>query len=69
MAEDESLVRAIEESGLTFIGPARAPCAGRTQRRSKANSTSDQRLGRSGVDDLTVRTLLAKAEREEAGST
>ncbi|MEL0223541.1 MAG: biotin carboxylase N-terminal domain-containing protein, partial [Gammaproteobacteria bacterium] len=65
MAEDESLVRAIEESGLTFIGP----CSRTVRQAGLKDEAKRTALAANvsvvpGVDDLTVRTLLAKAERE-----
>lgn len=65
MAEDESLVRAIEESGLTFIGPCSRTVrqAGLKDEAKRTALAADVSVV-PGVDDLTVRTLLAKAERE-----
>ena len=65
MAEDESLVRAIEESGLTFIGPCSRTVrqAGLKDEAKRSALAADVSVV-PGVDDLTVRTLLAKAERE-----
>ena len=65
MAEDESLVRAIEESGLTFIGPCSRTVrqAGLKDEAKRTALAADVSVV-PGVDDLTIRTLLAKAERE-----
>ena len=65
MAEDESLVRAIEESGLTFIGPCSRTVrqAGLKDEAKRTALAADVSVV-PGVDDLTVRTLLAKASRE-----
>ena len=63
MAEEENLVSAIEESGLTFIGPCsktirRAGLKDEAKRTALACKVSVV----PGVDDLTTRTLLAKAQ-------
>ena len=65
MAEDESLVRAVEESGLTFIGPcSRTVRQAGLKDEAKCIALAADVSVVPGVDDLTVRTLLAKAERE-----
>ncbi|RZO74788.1 MAG: biotin carboxylase, partial [Litorivicinaceae bacterium] len=65
MAEDESLVRAVEKSGLTFIGPcSRTVCQAGLKDEAKRTALAANVSVVPGVDDLTVRTLLAKAERE-----
>ena len=65
MSEDESLVRAIEESGLTFIGPCSRTVrqAGLKDEAKRTALAADVSVV-PGVDDLTVRTLLAKGSRE-----
>ncbi|MEL0321396.1 MAG: biotin carboxylase N-terminal domain-containing protein, partial [Gammaproteobacteria bacterium] len=57
MAEDESLVRAIEESGLTFIGPCSRTVrqAGLKDEAKRTALAADVSVV-PGVDDLTVRT-------------
>lgn len=65
MAEDESLVKAIEASGLTFIGPCSRTVrqAGLKDEAKRTALAADVSVV-PGLDNLTVRTLLAKAERE-----
>ena len=65
MAEDQSLVRAIEESGLIFIGPCSRTVrqAGLKDEAKRAALTSNVSVV-PGIDDLTVRTLLTKAHDE-----
>ena len=65
MAEDQSLVRAIEEAGLIFIGPcSRTVCqAGLKDEAKRAALTSNVSVV-PGIDNLTVRTLLTKAHDE-----
>jgi acetyl/propionyl-CoA carboxylase alpha subunit len=65
MAEDESLVKAIEASGLTFIGP----CSRTVRQAGLKDEAKRTALAANvsvvpGLDNLTVRTLLAKAARE-----
>ena len=65
MAEDEILVSAIEESGLTFIGP----CSKTIHQAGLKDEAKRTALACKipvvpGVDDLTVRTLLTKAQEE-----
>ncbi len=63
MAEDQSLVRAIEESGLIFIGPCSHTVrqAGLKDEAKRTALNSDVSII-PGVNDLTVRTLLTKAQ-------
>ena len=58
-------MRAIEESGLTFIGPCSRTVrqAGLKDEAKRTALAADVSVV-PGVDDLTVRTLLAKASRE-----
>ncbi len=65
MAEDQSLVRAIEESGIIFIGPCSRTVrqAGLKDEAKRTALTSNVSVV-PGVDDLTVRTLLTKAHNE-----
>lgn len=65
MAEDADLVKAIEASGLTFIGP----CARTVRQAGLKDEAKRTALAAAvsvvpGVDDLTTRTLQAKAARE-----
>jgi len=65
MAEDESLVKAIEASGLTFVGP----CSRTVRQAGLKDEAKRTALAANvsvvpGLDNLTVRTLLAKASRE-----
>lgn len=65
MAEDEQLVAAIEAAGLTFIGP----CSRTVRQAGLKDEAKRTALAANvsvvpGVDDLTTRTLLAKADRE-----
>lgn len=67
MAEDEQLVKSIEASGLTFIGPCsrtvrQAGLKDEAKRTALASSVSVV----PGVDDLTLRTLMHKASTVEA---
>ena len=62
MAEDESLVRAIENAGLLFIGP----CSSTVHQAGLKDEAKRMALAIGvstvpGVNDLTVRTLLTKA--------
>ncbi len=65
MAEDESLVKAIEASGLTFIGPCSRTVrqAGLKDEAKRTALAADVSVV-PGLDNLTVRTLLAKADRD-----
>ena len=65
MAEDQSLVRAIEEAGLIFIGPCSRTVfqAGLKDEAETAALTSNVSVV-PGIDNLTVRTLLTKAHDE-----
>ena len=65
MAEDQSLVRAIEEAGLIFIGPCSRTVfqAGLKDEAKRAALTSNVSVV-PGIDNLTVRTLLTKAHDE-----
>jgi len=65
MAEDEQLVAAIEAAGLVFIGP----CSRTVRQAGLKDEAKRTALAANvsvvpGVDDLTTRTLLAKADRE-----
>ena len=65
MAEDESLVKAIEASGLTFIGPcSRTVRQAGLKDEAKRTALAAEVSVVPGLDNLTVRTLLAKAARE-----
>lgn len=64
MAEDAELVRAIEHAGLLFIGPcARTVRQAGLKDEAKRTALAAEVSVVPGVDDLTTRTLLAKAEQ------
>lgn len=65
MAEDERLVAEIEASGLTFIGPCSRTVrqAGLKDEAKRTALAADVSVV-PGVDNLTTRTLLAKADRD-----
>jgi acetyl/propionyl-CoA carboxylase alpha subunit len=65
MAEDEQLVAAVEAAGLIFIGPcSRTVRQAGLKDEAKRTALAAEVSVVPGVDDLTTRTLLAKAERE-----
>lgn len=60
MAEDESLVRAIEQAGLNFVGPcSRTVRQAGMKDEAKRTALSAGVSVTPGVDDLTIRTVLA----------
>ena len=67
MAEDEDFVRALEEAGLTFMGP-RASVQGAAGKKDEAKRTAlRERVSVTpGIDDATARTLLRKHPTRDA---
>lgn len=66
MAEDEEFVAAIENAGLSFIGPC-ASTQGRAGKKDEAKRTALQ-VNVSvtpGIDNVTARTLIAKHDSRE----
>jgi acetyl/propionyl-CoA carboxylase alpha subunit len=61
MAEDEDFVRALEDAGLTFMGP-RSSVQGAAGKKDEAKRTAlRERVSVTpGIDDATTRTLLRK---------
>jgi acetyl/propionyl-CoA carboxylase alpha subunit len=61
MAEDATFVRALEEAGLTFIGPGSyTQLAAGAKDEAKRTAIENQVSVTPGVNDATVRTLLRK---------
>jgi acetyl/propionyl-CoA carboxylase alpha subunit len=61
MAEDAGFVRALEEAGLTFIGPGSyTQLAAGAKDQAKRTAIENQVSVTPGVNDATVRTLLRK---------
>src|SRR5262249_10532437 len=61
MAEDASFVRALEEAGLTFIGPGSyTQLAAGAKDEAKRTAIENQVSVTPGINDATVRTLLRK---------
>ncbi len=67
MAEDASFVRAIEEAGLTFIGPCSfTQTAAGAKDEAKRTAIENQVSVTPGIDDATVRTLLRQCPDHRA---
>ncbi len=61
MAEDAAFVRALEDAGITFIGPcSRTQTAAGAKDEAKRTAIANQVSVTPGVNDATVRTLLRK---------
>ncbi len=61
MAEDASFVRAIEEAGLSFVGPCSSTqTAAGAKDQAKRTAIANQVSVTPGINDATVRTLLAR---------
>lgn len=61
MAEDEDFVRALEEAGLTFMGPrASVQAAAGKKDEAKRTALRERVSVTPGIDDATTRTLLRK---------
>jgi len=61
MAEDASFVRAIEDAGLHFVGPCSATqTAAGAKDQAKRTAIANQVSVTPGINDATVRTLLAR---------
>ncbi|MEY4951428.1 MAG: hypothetical protein RL698_3639 [Pseudomonadota bacterium] len=61
MAEDASFVRAIEEAGLSFVGPCSGTqTAAGAKDQAKRTAIAHQVSVTPGINDATVRTLLAR---------
>src|SRR5262249_9081309 len=61
MAEDADFVRALEEAGLTFIGPGSyTPTAAGAKDEAKRTAIENDVSVTPGMNDATVRTLLRK---------
>ncbi|MFM7141490.1 MAG: biotin carboxylase N-terminal domain-containing protein, partial [Alphaproteobacteria bacterium] len=61
MAEDASFVRAIEDAGLSFVGPCSSTqTAAGAKDQAKRTAIANQVSVTPGINDATVRTLLAR---------
>ena len=61
MAEDATFVRAIEDAGLSFVGPCSATQnAAGAKDQAKRTAIANQVSVTPGINDATVRTLLAR---------
>jgi acetyl/propionyl-CoA carboxylase alpha subunit len=61
MAEDAGFVRALEEAGITFIGPCSyTQTAAGAKDEAKRTAIENEASVTPGINDATVRTLLAK---------